>query len=71
MKYFVLEIQNGSSYLVTVAEDENPDVARQKGESAYHSVLSYAALSNLPMHAAILVNEEGKPVMNQCYYHRA
>ena len=71
MKYFVLEIQNGTSCLVTEAEDENPDKARQKGESAYHNVLHYAAVSNLPIHAAILVNEEGKPVMHECYYHRA
>lgn len=73
MQYYVLEIQqyaNGEyGHIVHFAYDENPDKARQKGESKYYEVLSAAAVSELPMHSAILVNAEGFPIMHACYKH--
>lgn len=72
-QYYILEIQqyaNGElGHLVHWAFDEDPEKARLKGESKYYEVLSAAAVSELPMHSAILVSQEGFPVMHQCYKH--
>ena len=72
IKFFVLEIQkleNGYAHLVHAVEDDDPNKARMKGEAAYYQVLAAAALSNLPVHSAILVSPEGFPVLHQCYKH--
>ena len=72
-QFYIVEIQqyqDGSfGHIVHFAYDEDPDIARLKGESKYHEVLSAAAVSNLPSHAAIMFSTEGFPIMNQCYKH--
>lgn len=72
-QFYIVEIQqaaNGEfSHLVHWAFDTDPDVARLKAESTYHSVLAAAAISNTQSHAAILFTTEGFPLMNQCYKH--
>lgn len=72
-QFYIVEIQqaaNGEfSHLVHWAFDADPDVARLKAESTYHSVLAAAAISNTMSHAAILFTTEGFPLMNQCYKH--
>lgn len=71
-QFYVVEIQqyaNGTfGHLVHYAYDEDADVARRKGEAKYYEVLSAAALSEIPQHAAILFNAEGFPIMHQCYH---
>lgn len=72
-QYYVLELQhyaNGEyGHLVHIANDSDPRMARLKAESKYHEVLAAAAVSELPTHAAILVNSEGFPIMHDCYHH--
>lgn len=72
-QFYVLEIQQYASgefgHIVHYAYDENPEMARLKGEAKYHEVLAAAAISELPMHSAILVNQAGFPVMHQSYVH--
>ena len=72
-QYYIVEIQqylNGEfGHIVHFAYDENPDTARLKGESKYYEVLSAAAVSNLPSHAAIMFSTEGFPLLHQCYKH--
>ena len=74
-QFYVVEIQtyaNGEyGHLVHYVYDEDPDMARLKGESKYHEVLAAAAVSALPAHAAIMFSTEGFPIMNQCYKHAA
>lgn len=66
-KYIVLEIQTMSDgqigNLVTAYADKN------QAESAYHSVLAAAALSNLPKHAASLLSNEGYLLESKSYSH--
>lgn len=38
-----------------------------EAESKYYSILASAALSTIPLHSAIVVSEEGFPLMHQCY----
>ena len=64
--YFVIELQtNGGStaHLVT------SHATREAAESKYHTVLAAAAVSSVEKHAAIIVSEEGFPIMHQCYIH--
>lgn len=74
-QFYVVEIQqydNGEyGHIVHYAYDEDPEKARLKGESKYHEVLSAAAVSELPTHAAIMFSTEGFPLMHQCYKHTA
>lgn len=68
--FIVLEIQTAADGTVTVLE---PLVraARTEAESVYHSVLSYAALSAVPMHAAVLMTNEGAVLERKAYAHGA
>ena len=72
-QFYVVEIQKyqDGTYgdIKHFAYDEDPDIARLKGESKYYEVLSAAAVSNLPEHAAIMFSSEGFPIMHQCYKH--
>ena len=72
-QYYILEIQqyaNGEyGHIVHFAYDEDADKARLKAEAKYHEVLAAAAISELPTHSAIIVSQEGFPVLHQCYKH--
>lgn len=65
MQYIVLEIQkndnNVISTLITTHEDKN------EAMSKYHTVLGYAAVSTLPLHGAVLLNEEGNFIRNETF----
>ena len=67
--YIVLEIQTNPDGTVATL----PPIikaTREEAESSYHSILSYAAVSALPMHAAILMTNEGRELMHQAYTHQ-
>lgn len=72
-QFYIVEIQQYQDWtfghIVHFAYDEDPDVARLKGESKYYEVLSAAAVSNLPSHAAIMFSADGFPIMDKCYKH--
>lgn len=72
-QYYIMELQkytDGSfGDIKHIAYDEDPTRARLKGESKFYEILSAAAVSELPVHAAIMFTSEGVPVMNQRYVH--
>lgn len=72
-QYYIIEIQqyaNGEyGHLVHYAYDEDPDKARLKADSTYHSILSSAAVSETKKHSAIILSDECFPVENKCYKH--
>lgn len=72
-QYYIMEIQQytDGTYgdIKHFAYDEDPEKARLKAESKFHEILSAAAISELPMHSAIMFSAEGYPIMNQCYKH--
>lgn len=65
MKYFIIEIQKNQegvySHLITTAD------TRKAADAAYYGVLQYAALSNLPLHTACLLDETGLVYANKSY----
>ena len=67
MKYIVLEIQknndNTIATLISMHDTQNEAISK------YHTVLGYAAVSNLPMHAAVMLDEEGHFIRNESFIH--
>lgn len=65
--FLVIEIQTMAedqvAYLVSTHKDGN------LAESKYHTVLAAAAVSALPKHAAVILDEEGNLYTRQCYRH--
>ena len=67
MKYLVIEIQkyeNGSMSTPAYAYDDE-----MSAWSKYHSVLASAAVSALPVHSAVLMNETGFCIDHQSFQH--
>ena len=67
MKYILIELQtnrDGTVGNIVTAYDE-----LSQAESAWHSVLAAAAISTLPVHAAVLINNLGEVVESRCYTH--
>jgi len=67
MKYIVVEIQTMTDGTVAIQNFQKN--SRNEAESTYHSILASAAISQLPVHAAVLMTNEGFIIMNQAYKH--
>lgn len=65
--YIVIELQKNAEGVVSNIVTDHATQA--EAESKYYSILASAAVSNVPIHSAIVVSEEGFPVMHQCYKH--
>ena len=66
--FIVIELQGNGE---TVANIVTTHATQAEAESKYHLVLSAAAISNVPVHAAVMLSEEGFPMLHQCYKHEA
>lgn len=65
--FIVIELQKNENGTVGNIVTEHSTQA--EAESKYHAILAAAAVSNLPVHSAVIVSEEGFPLMHQCYKH--
>ena len=65
--YIVMELQKSAEGVVSNLVTSHENLA--EAESKYYAILSAAAVSQIPVHSAVLVSEEGFPVRNQCYKH--
>lgn len=65
--FIVIELQKNAEGVVSNIVTSFDSLA--EAESKYYSVLASAAVSNVPVHSAIIVSEEGFPVKHQCYKH--
>lgn len=63
--YIVLEIQTTS----TVANLVNAYEDRNQAESKYHQILSAAAISAVPKHSAVLMDDTGYTLKRDSYEH--
>lgn len=66
--FIVLELQtqaDGSVIIGTPIQRET----RNEADSDYHRILQYAAISALPEHAAVIIDEAGNRVDGKCYRH--
>lgn len=64
--YIVIELQTDktSSVLATAYAD------RFEAESKYHTILAAAAKSQVPIHSAAMLTEEGELIKHDSYDHR-
>lgn len=65
--FIVIELQKNADG--NVANIVTQHATQAEAESAYHSILASAAISNVPVHSAVIVTEEGFTLMHQCYKH--
>lgn len=64
--YILVELQTDNGHtanIVTAFED------KMQAEYAYHSTLSYAATSQVKIHAAVLLDEKGNLLKREFYRH--
>jgi hypothetical protein len=64
--FVVIEIQTAESVSTIVNAYEN----RNDAENKYHSVLSFASISEVPIHSAVMLTDDGKFVKSESYDHR-
>lgn len=68
--YFIIELQKQD-------ETSVPDIVHtaqtyNEAESVYHTVLAAAAISPVPVHSALVIDDEGHPVHEpQSYRHES
>ena len=63
--YIVMEIQKSSTASTIV----NTYDTLNEAENKYHTILAYAAISNVPKHSAVLLTEEGDYIKHECFEH--
>lgn len=65
--FLVIEIQTGADG--TVSTLNYSYTTRNAAEEQFHRILTAAAVSSLPKHAALMVSDEGFPLRHECYKH--
>lgn len=64
--FIVIEFQATSESVATIVNDY---ADRLQAESKYHQILTAAAISQVPKHGAVLLNDEGQRINSECYIH--
>ena len=65
--YLVIEMQKQPDGTITQICTSYTD--RQIAEQKYHEILSYAAVSTIPIHTAVILSEEGNIIKKEVYRH--
>ena len=66
--YIVIELQKNELGIVSTIVTEHPTLA--EAESKYHSILAFASISDVPIHSAAIITDEGVTVSHKCYKHQ-
>jgi hypothetical protein len=66
--YIVIEIQTNIDGTVGNLVYAYQD--RQQAERQYHLILAAAAISGLPVHAAVMLRNDGSVIEHQAYYNK-
>lgn len=64
--FIVIEIQTQTDKIDTIVTTH---ADRLQAESKYHEILKFAAVSEVPKHGAVLLNDEGQRINSECYIH--
>ena len=67
MSYLVIELQTANDGTVSTLTYQFTD--RYQAEAKYHYILSFAAVSELPLYAAMIITNTGETVMSAYYNH--
>lgn len=66
--FIVIETQSNGETAQTLT-DSYAD--RNDAENKYHTVLAYASKSELPVHSATMLTDEGFYIKSECYKHES
>lgn len=64
--YIVIEIQNTNGSVSTLTWQYG---TLNEAQSKYHTILSAAAISSVPIHTAVILTHEGNLIAHESYYH--
>lgn len=67
MKYLVIELQTNTDG--TMGSQVTSFTDRNVAENKLHTVLAAAAISQKPVHSAVLMTNEGFVIETKCYKH--
>ncbi len=67
MKYLVVEIQKYDTGAMSTPVYAYDDI--NAAEAKYHAILASAAVSELPVHSAVLLNETGYHIKHESFDH--
>ena len=65
--YIVIELQTASDGSLANIVTEYSTIP--EAESKYHTIMAAAALSSVPIHAAVILDEDGKELVHGSYHH--
>lgn len=65
--YLVIEIQKMNGGQLAHLESVHPTLP--EAEQKYHTVLSFAAVSNADVHSAVMLDDTGERIKGETYYH--
>ena len=68
MIYIVMEVQGNSENAATLISNYSN---RNEADSKFHQILSAAAVSNVPIHSAVLLTDTGKMLKSEYYEHKS
>lgn len=66
MKYVVVELQGKKDQVANIVTAYS---SVNQAEEKYHQVLSAAAVSSIPCHSCVMLNEEGMFIKSECFKH--
>ena len=61
----VMEIQKDTDVSTIITTHET----RAEAENKYHTILAYAAVSNVPVHSAVMMTDNGEYIKNEKFEH--
>ena len=67
--YIVMEIQKQSEESIATIVDSFTDL--NMAENKYHTILAAAAVSEVPMHSAVMLLDDGLEMKHEIYQHPA
>ena len=67
--YTVIEMQTTNG--VTAGVPAQTKETRDAAESVWHQMMAAAAVSNVEIHTAVILNAEGQIIRTGCYKHQA
>lgn len=64
--YIVIELQTTNNETSTLV---NSYVSKPQAEQKYHTILSFASVSEVEQHCAVMLDSEGRLLKSECYKH--
>lgn len=68
MVYIIIEIQKSNNGTVAIVPPASYNDQRL-AEQAYHTALSYAAVSQVDVHSVVMLDDTGARIKGETYYH--